>query len=1253
MKTLKKVLIIIMAFLPLYAAGIYMFKTLDARNGLNSSQINCILKDSRGFVWLGTPAGLYRYDGYTFKSYQSDSQDGSSLPDSYIKSIQESLDGCLWIQTPAGMCVYHPQSDSFERDMRQVYVKMGISEMPEIVYIDSHKNLWMSVPKKGVLAYNMQQQLLYEFGYSDDAHGIPEGEICSINECRDGAVIVYKDGKLACCNISRQQRTVWKTSTVADARLRNSSTLKAFADQMDNIWLYGQGTLMVYHKNTKKWDTAIGDNIGLTGVEVDRAVNGITGDRKGNIWIGTDAAGLIRMNVNNHEMEFVNPKSANKHDNDNETTAIQSVYVDDTDLLWVGTEKAGLAFYGNNIYKFKSELYGDITAITQDADGKVWYGTSDNGVVGYDGLLASRKVSAMAVTPDGSLWIGSKRNGLTRVKDGNAKIYSAARDSMHTLIDDRINDLCTDKSGNLWIATRGGLQVFNTRMQTFATYTRENGKLSTNTITALFYGNGNNMFIGTNEGLIIQNLSTNERSALTGTKTGMQKFTNNYITQVIEDSRGLVWIGTREGVNILDMEKDRLDYLTEKDGLANNCVCGLTEDKNHNIWITTSNGVTRVVVQRNHEEASFNYGLYNYDTSDGLQSNEFNIGAIYTKKDGNVLLGGLYGVSSIRQNVKNDRASLPRVMLTQLFVGDTEVMTGHEYDGHVPLPQALNERSRIELADNQNTFTIKFAAGNYNQSERLLFMYWMEGKDDNWKNGDPLTHGVTFTDLASGTYTLHVKAISADGTVSNQERTLEIKIMRPWWMSWWMILLYVVSLIVIIYIWMIGTKQISYIWTKKKAVIRELMIQREEIKAASDELRVPLSRMTTIIGNMAEKEGTVEEKEQINALHFQVLQVITRISEMQTSLENPEAHAIENADNRLQFNSKGEIASVQYGNDEILTAEIKPKRTDLITMQYTIAIIDDNDDFLRFFMAHFRNVYNIRAYNSMETAAADMSTIDADIIVCKHGMKQMTGSELCNRIKTNPRTEKTKFVLMTDGVLTPADMQSMNITLAADDYLAKPFNMQEAAMRFNRLLGLAPAEGMDITGNSNDIPMLESMNTVMMSDNGMSITSDEDVERILSAANNNDAGNTGNTQECKKDNGEKANNMPLYKNGETIGDYSMNSLMDRQLMANVEQYVLHNMSRGHINLEEMAVAMGMGRVPFFHKIRSITSKTPAELVRELRLKHACTLLERTNINVGELASTLGFMTPENFTYIFKEKYGMSPLEYRIKHREQA
>ena len=128
--------------------------------------------------------------------------------------------------------------------------------------------------------------------------------------------------------------------------------------------------------------------------------------------------------------------------------------------------------------------------------------------------------------------------------------------------------------------------------------------------------------------------------------------------------------------------------------------------------------------------------------------------------------------------------------------------------------------------------------------------------------------------------------------------------------------------------------------------------------------------------------------------------------------------------------------------------------------------------------------------------------------------------------------------------------------------------------------------------------------------------------------------------------------LSLYNNGETIGDYSMTDSMDQQLIRNIEQYVLQNMSRGHINLEEMASAMGMGRVPFYRKIRAITSKTPAELVRELRLKHACTLLERTNINLSELAINVGFVTAENFITIFKEKYGMSPLEYRLLHRKQ-
>ena len=1260
MKHIKKLLIVLMLTLPLAVVANYLFKTLDARDGLTSSQVNCILKDSRGYMWFGTPAGLYRFDGYTFRNFQSDSQDGSSLNDSYINSIQEMLDGNLLVETSSGYCIYHPQTETFERDMKQTFARMGIETIPSVVFIDRHKNLWGAIPNKGVVCYNQQQQLLYEFGYTDDAQGVPQGVISSISDCRDGAIIVYNDGRLVCCDVMHQQHTVWAADGLPQLKNRRSKSYRAFADQNDNIWLYGQGTLYLYNKSTETWDTSIGERLGLTGIGVDRNINGMASDKSGNIWIGSDQLGLLKMDPNTHETESVQPRNINDQQWQTENISIQSVYMDDTDLLWVGTEKSGVAYSGQYIYRFGSNLMGDITAIAQDANGTLWYGTSDKGLIGYNGSLASLKVSCMATTPDGSLWVGSKRNGLTRIKNGSTTIYSLAKDSASTLIDDHINALCQDKIGNLWIATNGGLQVYNPRMNSFSSYTRENGKLSTNNITSLFYkndGTGNNLLIGTAEGLIILNLSTTEKKVLTGNSNNVQPFTNNYITQILQDSRGLIWVGTREGLNILNLETDDLDYLTEKQGLCNNNICGIAEDKNHNIWVTTSKGVSRIVIQRNHEDGTNNYGLYNYSTSDGLQSNEFNTGAILTKDDGDVLLGGLYGINWVLQKVTDSKNSLPRVMLTQMFIGEEEVLTGHEYGGRVILGQAMNETNKIVLGHDQNTFTIKFAAGNYNQSERLQFMYWMEGKDEDWRNGNALTHGVTFKNLGSGNYTLHVKAISAEGAVSNQERTLSITIERHWLLSWWMIVAYVIIALVIIYFWRIGIKQLKAIKSRKLAVIKELKMQREEIKAASDDLRQPMARMTSIIGNLSEKEKTLEEKEQLNALHSQMLQIITRVADMQMNLEHPEEKAKNVVQDRLEMNGKGELELPEIAS-ETLTAETTRSRAalDSPTAKFVVVMIDDNEDFLKFASARLKYVYDFHVYNDVEKAAEDLEEMKCDIVVCKQEMPGMTGSELCNQLKTNINTQKIKFVLMTEGVLTPQDMHSKNITVSADDYLAKPFNLQEAMMRFNQVLGLGA-----VKINSN---LIEGAETRMLEDRNTSMTTatesidvDTPEEEQLMEIAPDDPMNKVDTIVIKKTSLVKKNNLPEgilpdnQESEESSSDYSMLDAMDQQLIKNIEQYVMQNMSRGQISLEEMASAMGMGRVPFFHRIRNLTGKTPAELVRDMRLKHACILLKRTNINMSELATNVGFMTAENFINIFREKFGMTPLEYRLKHRK--
>lgn len=1246
-----------MLLLPLSATAVYLFKTLDARDGLTSSQINCIYKDSRGFIWFGTPAGLYRYDGYTFKHFQCDSQDGSSLPDSYISSVQEALDGSLWVETPAGYCIYRPQSETFERDMRQEFTKMNISEVPEVVFIDRHHNIWGSIPNRGIVCYNMQQQTLYEFGYTNDAYGIPQGTICSIGECKDGAILVYNDGRIICCDVMHQQHIVWSNSDIAQRQLRRTNTLRVFADQTDNIWLYGQGTLFSYHKKTNTWNTSIGDQLGLTGNSADFGVNSMAGDRSGNIWIATNRHGLQRVNVNRHELEQAQLSTMNTNSRLHNATAILSVYVDDTDLLWVGTAKSGVAFWGQNIYKFAAEVNGDITAMTQDDKGTVWYGTSDDGVIGYEGRLASMKVTAMQYTNDGSLWIGSKQNGLTRIKDGTTKFYSANNDSIRkTLIDDHINALAQDKTGNLWIATDGGLQVYNLRMETFSNYTKENGKLKVNTVTSLFYAKNHKMLIGTSEGLTIMTISSNETKHLTGNYSNLNRFTNNYVTQVFEDSRGLIWIGTREGVNILNPENDILDQLTEKHGgLCNNNVCGIAEDPSHNIWIATSNGVSRIVVQRNHEDGTNTYGLYNYTQTDGLLSNELNLGAILTKKDGTVLMGGLYGVNWVRPKTADEAESLPRVMLTELYIGEEEILTGHEYDGNVPLPQALNESNSIKLTNDQNSFTIKFAAGNYNQSERLQFNYWMEGLDDDWRNGDALKHGVTFTNLKSGwfrsgSYKLHVKAISAEGVVSNQERVIEIRIAQPWYLQWWMLLFYAVVIIIALYLWKIGIDQIRNLWKKKNALLAELEQQREEIKSASDELRQPMARMTSIIMNLAERDSSLEEREQLNTLHSQMLQVITRVSDMQSALEHPEEKAKQLVNKHFELNSRGEMNLPDMVSEE-LTSEIRSQYRDSPTSKFRVMFVDDNEDFVKFVDARLRYVYDFHSYKDIMNAISDAESTMPDLIVCKQDMSPMTGSDFCNRLKSHPQLNKIKFVIMTEGELSGQEMQSQNISMAADDYLAKPFNLQEAAMRFNKLLGIG---AMELTNN-----LIEGAETRMLEGRNSSMTTATEsmdygtYNPVADVSDPNDEMHSVEVQFVKQKNtpAVAGQNDAFDDDSPEYSEYSMNDAMDRQLINSIEQYVQQNMSRGQISLEEMAQAMGMSMRPFFQKVRDITGKTPAEVVRDMRLKHACILLKRTNINMSELATNVGFATGEHFINIFKEKFGLSPSEYRLKYRK--
>lgn len=207
-------------------------------------------------------------------------------------------------------------------------------------------------------------------------------------------------------------------------------------------------------------------------------------------------------------------------------------------------------------------------------------------------------------------------------------------------------------------------------------------------------------------------------------------------------------------------------------------------------------------------------------------------------------------------------------------------------------------------------------------------------------------------------------------------------------------------------------------------------------------------------------------------------------------------------------------------------------------------------------------------------------------------------------------------------------------------------------MRFNNLLGISDAKMLSNTIEGGETRRLESYNASMTTATLTFTDNESNGEETETKIESSDQSGKSNSSDMS----DKSDQQDVADSGTTeltlINNVTDISVQDQIFLYNIEQYVLHNMSNGHISIEAMATAMGMGRVQFFRKVQSLVGKTPTELILNMRLKHACTLLEKTDISMSELAINIGLNTADNFITMFKEKYGMSPLIYRTDSRKK-
>ena len=1317
----------------------YQFKHLEVSDGLSNNSVNTICKDRDGFMWFGTATGLNRYDGYTFKIYQHAENDPGSLPDNYITDIVEMPGGRFWVNTGRGYVLFDKEQDCFITDVTGFMKNLESGGVPEQVFVDQEGNTCLSVAGEGCYRYKEGGKRLF-FSYVE--HSLPEHGVTQIAECSDGLLLIYNTGLLVC--LDRATLAIkWKSDEIKKyIPAGKTIEFSLFVDRDNCIWAYSLMGIWAYDCGTKSWRT---DLTAIWSSRPDVIIHAVAQDIEGRIWVGKDYDGIDVL-----EKETGKVTSLVAHDDNGRSlphNTIYDLYADRDGVMWVGTYKKGVSYYSESIFKFNMYEWGDITCIEQADEDRLWLGTNDHGILLWnrstgkaepfwrdvEGQLPNPVVS-MLKSKDGKLWVGTFNGGLYCMNGSQVRSYKEG--TGNALASNNVWALVEDDKGRIWIASLGGgLQCLEPLSGTFETYTSNNSALLENNVTSLCWVDDNTLFFGTaSQGVGTMDMRTREIKKIQGQSDSM-KLSNDAVNHVYKDSRGLVWIATREGLNVYDTRRHMFLDLSPVAEAKGNFIAAITEDQERNMWVSTSRKVIRVTVASD-GKGSYLFDSRAYNSEDGLQNCDFNQRSIKTLHNGIIAIGGLYGVNIFAPDHIRYNKMLPNVMFTGLSLFDEAVKVGQSYGGRVLIEKELNDVENVEFDYKQNIFSVSFASDNYNLPEKTQYMYKLEGFNNDWLTLPVGVHNVTFTNLAPGKYVLRVKAINSDGYVGIKEATLGIVVNPPFWMSWWAYLLYAAGLVVVLFL-------ARYRMLKREREkfhlqqIENEVAKNEEINNmkfrfftnVSHELRTPLTLIISPLEGMLKETTDELQSTRLQLMYRNAQRLLHLVNQLldfrkgemsthQLSLSEGDiisyVHSVCNSfllmadkkhiqfsffsgidtfsmafdadkvgkivmnllSNAFKFTPEGGRVTVMIehvaGTPDML--EIKIADTgigisdvdkehiferfyqadhkgveettgngiglslvrDFVTLhegevkvfdnigtgsvfviQFPVKhvetqvqlppetgisigeeedkeikeeterkdfplllIVDDNEDFRIFMRYSLELQYRVKLAVNGNEAWEMMQEELPDLVISDVMMPQMDGNELCRLIKQDKRTAHIPVILLTARQNTEAKLEGLQT--GADDYVTKPFNMTILVLRIRKLIELSRYHRV----------------TQGMIDPAPS-------EIVITS-------------------------------------------LDEKLIEKAIKYVEDNMSRTELSVEELSRELGMSRVHLYKKLLQITGKTPIEFIRVIRLKRAAQLLRESQLHVSEVAFEVGFNNPKYFSRYFKDEFGVLPSVYQEK-----
>lgn len=819
MKRLFALLITIL-MMDIASAGIIpdmKFRRLDTREGLSNSMVSSILRDSRGYVWLGTGYGLNRYDGYRVRTYFSYDKDTTSLRNNRVDEIQEGHGGRLWLKQGMNYSVYDPVTEKVDRTPSRWLNEQGIEGSVESLHLDSKKSYWVKTYEDGFYYYDPPTKNLkhLKFGYGEEEFPKEFG-VSAYSESKEGMILVSTYGELLCID-GPKGKIVWRNDYVKRA-LDAYNDYWVTVDKEDNIWVITHSTgTYIYIKKENRWYTSLTELMrarGFENVPEDVIVWEICYDAKGLLWVATDHLGVLVLDFDNKEWrQFTNVKG---DDTSLPDITIKHLYLDQLGRMWLASYKNGVAMCSEALSNFKSLAVGDINTMTEDSQGYYWLGRNDGGIIKMDpktlepvetftkqnmGAPSDIMVGSYAAR-DGSLWFGTYEGGLLHYKNGVWKNYRAS-DPGSAFVTNNIWGITEDLWGNIWVGVLGGGAVRidkNTGQQ--RSFTTENSVLSTVWTNSISTASNGWILLGNSEYYAL--IHPGNFKVINGTfpqDNSMKAITvSSATTQAVWDSRGLLWQCSPSGVVIYDRKTGQKTLLDMKSGLYGSNAVSVTEDTRHTMWVATDHGLSNITPQKQ-DDGIWTFTIRNFNDRDGLQPGPFNQRAIFCSRSGELLLGGQDGLDIISTLKLGNGDDQEKPVFSGLVLFDQEVEVGVPYDGRVILDEALDMQRHIKLRYNENQFTIHMASDNGGVNNATRFIYQLKGFNDKWIKTTAVNPDITYMSLPPGSYTLCVRMLKDDGTMGEQESQLDIVIGSPWYTSWWAWMLYGLLAALVFVIW--------------------------------------------------------------------------------------------------------------------------------------------------------------------------------------------------------------------------------------------------------------------------------------------------------------------------------------------------------------------------------------------------------------------------------------------------------------------